>query len=77
MDRDDKRPYFGTYTPPEPYCVFRLIQGSAKPKKPSLAVMADGYACLSITHQKAPILRVVGCAPFESSAHTDPARHRF
>lgn len=74
---DGERPWIGTYTLPAPYRVFRLIQGGAKPTGPSLAVMADGFGCLSIGGQKAPNLRVVGSASDESSAHTDPAGPRF
>jgi hypothetical protein len=49
MDRDDdkpnvpgERPRIGTYTPPAPYRVFRVIQGGAKHIEPSRAFLVDG-----------------------------------
>ncbi len=49
MDRDDEQPhvpgtrlYIGTYTPPAPYRVFRVIQGGAKPSLPSREIVVDG-----------------------------------
>lgn len=74
---DGERPWIGTYTLPAPYRVFRLIQGGAKPTGPSLAVMADGFGCLSIRHQKAPILHLVGYAPDNPISLTESARPQF
>lgn len=42
----------GTYTPPAPYRVFRIIQGGAKPSKTSPAAVADGDS--SLTDPKPP-----------------------
>jgi len=36
------RLFVGTYTPPAPYRVFRLIKGGAQKSEPSRAVVANG-----------------------------------
>jgi hypothetical protein len=56
---EGERPYMGTYTPPAPYRVFRLIHGGGSPEGATTWVHPDGFVCLTIRPRSSPRLRVV------------------
>jgi hypothetical protein len=56
---DRQQPHFGTYTPPAPYRVFRLIPGGGVSKEATRWVHSDGFVCLTIRPRSSPQLRLV------------------
>lgn len=71
-------PYLGTYTPPAPYRVFRLIRGGASPLAPIGSNDSDGYDCLTIRLKRSPRLRLVEKSEaFESDTERPGKAPRF
>lgn len=56
---DGERPYIGTYTPPPPYRVFRLITGGAVSAEPTRSGHPDQYYCLTVRPRRSSHLRLV------------------
>lgn len=70
-------PHLGTYTPPAPYRVFRLITGGA-PAEPRRPDNPDRYDCLTIRLQESPRLRLVKeQSALESSAVPSADTRKF
>ena len=46
---DRQQPHFGTYTPPAPYRVFRVIEGGTKASEPSREIVVDGVTTSTVS----------------------------